>query len=128
MFSHNGGNVIHCRSKPESGTPYNFCLREPYIFVDEPADKLKCVICLDVALGPMQHEQCKKLFCEQCKDRWCYIKGERMPCPYCKEEGAKFLPHEESNSLYRGMPIFSRVIEECRCCLLLFFAAALFRV
>ena len=58
-----------------------------------------CVICLDVALDPMQHEQCKKLLCEQCKDRWHYFKGDKITCPYCGEEGAKFLPHKESKLL-----------------------------
>jgi hypothetical protein len=71
--------------------PYNLT-REPFNFVHELSDELMCIICLDVALDPMQHEQCKKLLCEDCKKRY----GVNRPCPNCRGEGAKFLPHEES--------------------------------
>ena len=40
-----------------------------YKFVSEPADVLKCAVCLEVAREPHQHEECGKLFCKECMHR-----------------------------------------------------------
>ena len=51
-----------------------------YKFVSEPNASLKCVICLDVARDPMQHEECGKLFCKECLEKY----GKDKPCPNCR--------------------------------------------
>ena len=51
-----------------------------YKFVSEPSETLKCVICLKVARDPLQHEECGKLFCKECLDKY----GRNKPCPNCK--------------------------------------------
>ena len=48
-----------------------------YCFVGEPEDGLKCLICLEVAEEPRQHEKCGRLFCKECLDRH----GKDKPCP-----------------------------------------------
>ena len=35
-----------------------------YIFLDE-VDTLKCLICLEVARDPQQHDKCGKIFCRR---------------------------------------------------------------
>ena len=50
-----------------------------YNFVTEPDDSLKCLICLEVATNPSQHENCGKLFCSAC-----IKKNGNRPCPNCK--------------------------------------------
>ncbi len=46
------------------------------------ADNLKCLICHEVARDPKQHEDCGKLFCEKCIEKY----GVRQPCPYCRKK------------------------------------------
>ena len=36
----------------------------------EPDDELKCVICLEVAREPFQHEECGKLLCKECLEEY----------------------------------------------------------
>ena len=55
-------------------------------FVSEILEDLKCSICLDVAEDPVQHEECGKLFCKECIEKY----GRDKPCPNCKVVGAKF--------------------------------------
>ena len=51
-----------------------------YRFVSEPADALKCLICLEVAdEEPWQHSKCGRLFCKGCLDGY----GRDKPCPNC---------------------------------------------
>ncbi len=40
-----------------------------YKFIEEPADSLKCLICLLVVREPQQHGGCGKLFCKVCIDK-----------------------------------------------------------
>ena len=54
-----------------------------FTFLHEPEDDLKCVICLSVAEDPLQHEECGKLFCNECIEKH----GKDKPCPHCKTEG-----------------------------------------
>ena len=46
-----------------------------YKFLAEPDDGLKCLICHEVARDPKQHEDCGKLFCEKCIEKY----GVRKP-------------------------------------------------
>ena len=49
-------------------------------YISEPDEDLKCVICLEVARDPMQHEECGKLFCKECLEKY----SKDKPCPNCK--------------------------------------------
>jgi hypothetical protein len=49
---------------------------QPFKFVAEVDDALKCLICLEVANDPLQHEGCGKLFCKECLEK-----------PNCRGEG-----------------------------------------
>jgi hypothetical protein len=56
---------------------------QPFRFVAELDDALKCLICLEVANDPLQHEGCGKLFCKECLEKH----GRDKPCPNCRGEG-----------------------------------------
>ena len=51
-----------------------------YKFVRKPSKSLMCLICMDVAKEPMQHEACGKLVCRDCLESF----GKDRPCPGCK--------------------------------------------
>ena len=51
-----------------------------YKFIEEPADSLKCLICLLVVREPQQHGGCGKLFCKVCIGMY-----RRNDCPHCKQ-------------------------------------------
>ena len=55
-------------------------------FLSEPNASLKCLICLSVARDPRQHEDCGKLFCSECIEKY----GTDKPCPNCQQTGAQF--------------------------------------
>ena len=57
-----------------------------FTFLHEPEDDMKCVICLSVAEDPLQHEECGKLFCNECIEN-IEKHGKDKPCPHCKTEG-----------------------------------------
>ena len=59
---------------------------DDYQYVTEPNDALKCLICLEVAQNPRQHEGCGKLFCNKCIKKY----GKQKPCPNCKKTGGQF--------------------------------------
>ena len=61
-------------------------------FLTEPDDALKCLICLAVAKDPRQHEECGKLFCNECIEKY----GKDKPCPNCKKTGAQFYKDHKS--------------------------------
>ena len=50
-----------------------------YKFIEEPADYLKCLICLLVVREPQQHGGCGKLFCKVCIDK------HTNTCPHCRQ-------------------------------------------
>lgn len=50
------------------------------IFLDEPPDALKCMICLEVASNPLQHEGCGRLYCEMCVKRYHEYNRKTLPC------------------------------------------------
>ena len=56
-----------CRTAEEERIPYNF--------LEEPDSELKCVICLEVARDPHQHEECGKLVCMECLERYGRVEG-----------------------------------------------------
>ena len=47
-----------------------------YKFIEEPDSALECVICLDVAEDPRQHEECGRLLCKECLKKY----GRDKPC------------------------------------------------
>ena len=64
-------------------------------FVEEPADALKCVICLEVATDPVQHEKCGKLLCSECLDRL----GRGKPCPNCRTNNSQYFTDHKSEAI-----------------------------
>ena len=72
--------ILMAANSPASGGGYD------YSFLSEPDDALKCHICLSVARDPRQHEECGKLFCSECIEKY----GIDEPCPNCKKTGAQF--------------------------------------
>ena len=55
-------------------------------FLTEPDDDLKCLICLGVSRDPLQHEECGRLFCKECLEKY----GKHMPCPNCRKEKSHY--------------------------------------
>ena len=58
----------------------------------EPDDDLKCMICLQVAQNPLQHELCGKLFCKDCLEKY----GRSKPCPNCRAELSQYYSDNRS--------------------------------
>ena len=61
------------------------------VFVVEPSDSFKCLICLDVAREAKQHEVCGKLFCKECIE-----KNLGQPCPNCRAPNPKYFSDKKS--------------------------------
>lgn len=61
-------------------------------FIAEPDDDLKCLICLEVARDPLQHEECGKLFCKECLEKY----GKDKPCPNCRAEHSHYYVDKRS--------------------------------
>ena len=59
---------------------------DKFRFLSEPDDALKCLICMEVAEEPRQHEKCGRLFCSECLDRH----GKDKPCPNCRAEQPQY--------------------------------------
>ena len=72
-------------------------LQPQYKFVVEPDESLKCLICLEVANDPLQHEGCGKLFCKECLEKH----GRDQPCPNCRG-GAHFYVDNRSEFSAEG--------------------------
>ena len=66
-----------------------------YDFVSQLDDAHKCLICLDVADDPRQHEKCGRLFCKKCLKQHEYTK----PCPYCRAEQPQYFQDTKSKYL-----------------------------
>ncbi len=60
---------------------------QTYRFINEPSDALRCQICLEVAREPVQHENCGKLFCQECIEKH----GKKRSCPSCQNGSRYFL-------------------------------------
>ena len=69
-----------------------------YNFVSELADVLKCAICLKVARDPHQHEECGKLFCLECIEKY----GRDGPCPHCRTQGSQYFRDNRSEFRHLG--------------------------
>ena len=63
-----------------------------YRFITEPDSALQCVICLDVAEDPRQHEDCGRLFCKECFEKY----GRDKPCPNCRKEKPQYFVDNKS--------------------------------
>ena len=61
-------------------------------FIAEPDSALQCVICLDVAEDPRQHEKCGRLFCKECLEEY----GRYKPCPNCRRERPQYFEDNKS--------------------------------
>ena len=70
-----------------------------YNFVGEPDEELKCVICLEVAKDPLQHEECGKLFCTDCLETY----GKEKPCAHCWTGGTHFYRDNRSKLPHLGV-------------------------
>ena len=69
---------------------------EKYSFVRDPENDLKCAICLEVAKDPHQHEECGKLFCKECIDKY----GRYKPCPHCRTQGSQYFRDNRSKKAW----------------------------
>ncbi len=67
-------------------------MAESYKFLTEPDDVLKCLICHEVARDPKQQEDCGKLFCEKCIEKY----GKKKPCPHCRIEQPLYFKDNKS--------------------------------
>ena len=63
-----------------------------YNFTAEPDSALQCVICLDVAEDPRQHEECGRLLCRECLKKY----GKYKPCPNCRRKHPKYFRDNRS--------------------------------
>ena len=96
---------------------YNSAGESEYDFLAEPPDELKCLICLEVARDPLQHEACGKLFCREC------LKGigKHRPCPNCRDERShyyvdnrsKCLSERERDQSSQSQDIFQQILGTC---------------
>ena len=64
-----------------------------YNFIGEPSDKVKCLICLEVAQDPVQHETCGKLFCRECIEK-------DKPCPSCRAESSNYFTDTRGETMF----------------------------
>ena len=62
------------------------------VFVADPDDGLKCLICWEVAVDPWQHGKCGRLFCKECIDKY----GEDKPCPNCRMNQPQYFEDNKS--------------------------------
>ena len=62
-----------------------------YKFIAELDDDLKCMICLALARDPLQHEECGKLFCKECLEKF----GKHKPCPNCRTKHSHYYGQKE---------------------------------
>jgi len=58
---------------------------DSYRLREEPSERLRCLICYELAGAPVQHEDCGKVFCEKCLRQ----NGDR-PCPNCLRANLNF--------------------------------------
>ena len=63
-----------------------------FVSDSEPDDALKCLICLEVAKEPWQHDKCGRLFCKECLDKY----GRAKPCPNCRTEQPQYFEDTRS--------------------------------
>ena len=76
-------------SKPAGSKPTAY----KYRFIAEPDSGLLCMICLEVAEDPRQHEKCGKLLCKGCLEKY----GEDSPCPNCRETRPRYFEDNRGN-------------------------------
>ena len=79
-----------------------------YPLSSEPDDDLKCLICLQVAQDPLQHESCGKLFCRKCLEEY----GRYKPCPNCRQGFASFYKDTRSMLVLDGSSAFNANLKQ----------------
>ena len=82
--------IVNKRKKPQMSATLE------YYFTTEPDDELKCLICLGVARDPVQHEECGKLFCKMCLEKY----GKDKPCPNCRQEKSQYYVDKRGKQLF----------------------------
>ena len=83
------GNADHARSEINTMASNNV---SKYNFIAEPDSALECVICLDVAEDPRQHEECGRLLCKECLEKY----GRDKPCPNCRMKQPQYFKDNKS--------------------------------
>ena len=63
-----------------------------YLFISEPDEDLKCLICLNIAEEPQQHGNCGSLFCAKCLNKH----GRKRPCPKCRQQYPQYFQDGKS--------------------------------
>ena len=67
-------------------------------FISEPDGALQCVICLEIAVDPWQHNKCGRLLCGGCLEKY----GRHKPCPNCRMRHPQYFDDNKSNPSERG--------------------------
>ncbi len=67
---------------------------QDYKFVTEPTERMKCLICFELARDPKQHEVCGKIFCSACID----LNGSK-PCPNCRTPNPRYFTDRRGKCL-----------------------------
>lgn len=78
-------------------------IRRDYKFISEPSDDLKCLICLELAVDPWQHDKCGKLLCGQCIER-----HERSKSCPCRESKPNYFKDSRSKPWQTQTPLLDR--------------------
>jgi late competence protein required for DNA uptake (superfamily II DNA/RNA helicase) len=66
--------------------------KNKFSFIAEPESDLLCMICLEVATDPWQHNKCGRLYCKECLKKY----GRNKPCPNCRKEHPKYFNDNRS--------------------------------
>ncbi len=78
----------------------------------DPSERLKCLICHEVAREPKQHEDCGKIFCSECIE-----KNGNNPCPNCRSTSHRYFldkrgkEHPTRNYIHVSDFFFFSVVE-----------------
>ena len=73
-----------------------------YNYTVEPSSALQCLICLDIAEDPWQHNKCGRLLCKECLEKY----GRDKPCPNCRKEQPQYFDDNKSKSCIQKMVAF----------------------
>ena len=66
---------------------------------EEVVDQLNCVVCLEVAIGAMECDQCNNLLCSTCT-----MTLKKKDCPICRKTGANFKPSVLARRMIDSFP------------------------
>jgi hypothetical protein len=89
----NSSSCAEEKACDSSGSEVDY--RNKFSFIAEPESDLQCVICLEVATDPWQHNKCGRLLCRECLKKY----GRDKPCPNCRGEQPQYFDDNRSKSL-----------------------------